>query len=59
MPCFSICAMAGVVEIEAVLDGVASAVEGAVQSDAAVGVAGDFLAPAVGFVDDGLQFFDA
>ena len=37
---------------------VASAVQGALQSDAVVGMAGYLLAPAVGFVHDRLQFFD-
>src|SRR2546427_6249682 len=45
----------GVVQVEAVLDGVAATIEGAMQSNAAVGVAGNFLAPAVSFVHDRLQ----
>ena len=40
------------------LNGIATAVQGAVQADAAVCVAGDFLSPAVGFVNDGFQFLD-
>src|SRR4051794_23660526 len=40
------------------LDGIASAVEGAVQSDSAVGVAGDLLAPAVRLVDNRAKFFN-
>ena len=40
------------------LDRVAAAVECALQADTAVRVTGNFLAPAVRFVDDGLEFFE-
>src|SRR5580704_4855134 len=48
----------GIPELEAVFDGVASAIESALQADSAVGVAGDFFAPAMRFVDDGLKLFE-
>src|SRR5690242_12959838 len=38
------------------LDGIASAIEGALQANSIVGVAGYFLSPAVRFVHDGFQF---
>ena len=44
-------------DFQAVLDRVATAVQGALQADAVVSVASDFLSPAVGFVHDRLQFF--
>src|SRR5579863_9661407 len=47
-----------VVEIEPMLNGVATTVEGAMQSNSAIGVASDFFPPAMSFVDDGFQFFD-
>src|ERR1700722_14531402 len=47
-----------VVQIEAVLNGVTSSVERAVQADAAVGMARNFLAPAVSLVDNRPQLFD-
>src|SRR5260370_12770842 len=47
-----------VIQIEAVFDGIASAIEGAVQADAAVSVAGNFLSPAVSFIDDGAELFN-
>ncbi len=48
----------GVVEVESVLDGVATAVECAMQSNSAISVAGDFFPPAMSFVDDGFQFLN-
>ena len=39
------------------LERVAAAIQGALQADAVVGMASHFLAPAVGFVHDRLQFF--
>jgi len=47
-----------VVEIEAVFDGIAAAIECAMQPDAAISVAGNFLSPAMGLVDDRTQFLD-
>ena len=44
-------------DFEAMLDRVATAVQGALQADAVVGMASHFLAPAVGFVHDRFQFF--
>ena len=38
--------------VEAVLDGIAAAVERALEADAVVGMAGDFLSPSVSFIDD-------
>src|ERR1700745_830776 len=46
-----------VVQIEAMLDGVASAVEGPMQANSAGSVAGNFFAPSVSFIDDGFQLF--
>src|SRR2546423_10776723 len=46
------------VGVEAVLSGIAAAIERALQPFAAVGMAGDSLVPAVGFVNDGAEFFD-
>ena len=43
---------------QAVLDRVASAVERALQAFSAIGVAGDFLSPAVSFVHNRAQFLD-
>ena len=48
----------GVSDLQAVLDGVTAAVKGTLQADAAVGVAGNFLTPAVGLIDDSAKFFD-
>jgi hypothetical protein len=48
----------GIVEIEAVLDGIASALERAMQPFAAVRVTGNFFLPAMGLIDDGLQLLD-
>ena len=48
----------GIVKIEAMLDGIAASVEGAMQAFAAIGVAGDLLVPAVGFINNGLQFLN-
>ena len=47
-----------VVEVETMLDGVTAALDCAVQTDAAVGVARHPLAPAVHLVRDGLDFFE-
>src|SRR5262249_14698196 len=38
-----------------VLEGVTPAVRGATRADPAIGVAGDFLTPAVGLIHDGLE----
>ena len=48
----------GVVQLQAVLDRVAAAVERPAEPHAVVGVAGDLLSPAVRLVDDGPQLFD-
>jgi hypothetical protein len=47
-----------VVQIEPVLDGIAATVQCSMQPDASVRMAGDFLPPAMSFIDDGLEFFD-
>src|SRR5689334_5777863 len=47
-----------IAHLQAMFDRIAAAVERALQTDAAVGVASNFLAPAVSFVGDGLEFFD-
>ena len=47
-----------VVQVKSVLDGVATSVQRPVQPNSAVGMAGNFLLPAVCLVDDGLQFFN-
>src|SRR5438270_12089716 len=48
-----------IAEHKAVFDGIASAIEGALQTDPGIGVASDFLSPAVRFINDGLQFFQS
>jgi len=44
-------------DFQSVLDGIAAAVQRALQADAVVSVAGYFLLPSVRFVDDYFQFF--
>ena len=46
-----------IVEIKAMLYGVATAVQGTLQANSTIDVACDFLAPSVRFINDGLQFF--
>src|SRR5437762_13406530 len=46
-----------VVEIKAMLDGTAASVQGTMQPDSAISMAGYFLAPSVGFIHHGLQLF--
>ena len=50
-----------IIEVEAVLDGIAAAVECAMQPDAAIGVAGHLvrrIAPIVNLVADRFYFFE-
>ena len=42
---------------QTVLDGIASAIQGPLQTDSVVGMAGNFLLPSMGFVHDGFQLF--
>src|SRR5271170_8167765 len=44
--------------LQPMLDRIAAAVEGALQSGAVIGVAGDFSAPAMRLVNDGFQLLD-
>src|SRR6185312_1507 len=45
-------------DFESMLDGIAAAVERALESDPVIGMACYALAPAVSLIDDGLQLFD-
>src|SRR5439155_9695776 len=46
-----------IIEIKPMLDGIAASVQGTMQADSAISMAGHFLAPSVGFIHHGLQLF--
>src|SRR6266704_6202566 len=47
-----------IIEIKPMLDGIAASVQGTMQADSAISMAGYFLAPSVGFIHHGLHLFD-